>query len=135
MHTFYFSALAAPVFALVSFALAARPPREWPGEARRLYAEALKMAPNEASILNNLGLSYLLTNELPKAEATLRRAGSDPTRLLQVTLYLADMDDYDAMNAVWDNWVPEGTAPARACVQACLANPEMRVEVVVIAAA
>ena len=51
------------------------------------------------------------------------------------TIYLRDMADYDAMNAVWDNWVPEGMAPVRACVQARLANPEMRIEVVVIAAA
>jgi Flp pilus assembly protein TadD len=49
-----------------------------PGEARRLYGEALKIAPDEPSILNNLGLSYLLTNELAKAEATLRRAAALP---------------------------------------------------------
>ena len=71
---------------------------------------------------------------LASVEATLRRAGSDPTRLLQVTLYLADMDDYDAMNAVWDNWVPEGCAPVRACVGARLANAAYRIEAVVIAA-
>ena len=47
-------------------------------EARRLYQEALKLAPDEPSILNNLGLSYVLTNELAKAEATLRHAASSP---------------------------------------------------------
>jgi Flp pilus assembly protein TadD len=49
-----------------------------PAEARRLYGEALKMAPGEPSVLNNLGLSYLLTNELGKAEATLRQAVQSP---------------------------------------------------------
>jgi len=72
---------------------------------------------------------------LAAVEKRLLLAGSSKSRLLMTTIYLRDMADFDGMNAVWDNWVPEGTAPARACVQARLANPEMRVEVVVIAAA
>ena len=72
---------------------------------------------------------------LAAVEQRLLQAGSSKSRLLMTTIYLRDMADFDGMNAVWDNWVPEGTAPARACVQARLANPEMRVEVVVIAAA
>ena len=71
---------------------------------------------------------------LASIERTLTRAGSDKSRLLQVTIYLADITDIDAMNAVWDDWVPQGTAPARACVQARLANPGYRIEVVVLAA-
>ena len=71
---------------------------------------------------------------LASIEALLLKAGSDKTRLLQVTLYLPDMADYAAMNAVWDDWVPEGTAPARACIQAGLAKPGYRIEAVVIAA-
>ncbi len=72
---------------------------------------------------------------LAAVDKRLFQAGSSKSRLLMTTIYLRDMADFDGMNAVWDNWVPEGTAPARACVQARLANPEMRVEVVVIAAA
>ena len=72
---------------------------------------------------------------LAAVDKRLLQAGSSKSRLLMTTIYLRDMADYDGMNAVWDNWVPEGTAPARACVQTRLANPEMRVEVVVIAAA
>lgn len=49
-----------------------------PNEARRLYHEALKLSPEEPSVLNNLGLSYVFTNELGKAEATLRRAVASP---------------------------------------------------------
>lgn len=58
---------------------------------------------------------------LASVEKLLAVAGSDKTRLLLVTIYLADMADYAGMNAVWDAWVPEGTAPARACIQARLA--------------
>lgn len=71
---------------------------------------------------------------LASVEALLAKAGSDKTRLLLVTIYLADMADYTAMNAVWDAWIAAGTAPSRACVQARLANPGWRVEMVVTAA-
>ena len=71
---------------------------------------------------------------LASVEMLLAKAGSDKSRLLQVTLYLPDMTDYDAMNAVWDNWVPDGTAPVRACISARLANPGYRIEAVVVAA-
>ena len=71
---------------------------------------------------------------LASVETLLARAGSDKSHLLQVTLYLADMADYEAMNAVWDAWVPEGTAPVRACIGARLANPLYRIEAVVVAA-
>jgi Flp pilus assembly protein TadD len=47
-------------------------------EARRYYASALKIAPEEPSVLSNLGLSYMLTRELPQAEETLRRAFANP---------------------------------------------------------
>ncbi len=71
---------------------------------------------------------------LASIELSLKNSGSDKSRLLQVTLYLPDMADYDAMNAVWDAWVPPGTAPVRACIAASLANPGYRIEAVVVAA-
>ena len=74
------------------------------------------------------------TNLLAGIERLLEQAGSDRSKLLMVTIYLADMADYDALNAVWDAWVPEGHAPTRACVQARLANPGFRVEMAVTAA-
>ena len=73
-------------------------------------------------------------NLLASIERLLAQAGSDKSRLLMATIFLADMADYRAMNAVWDAWLPEGSAPARACVQARLANPEFRVEIVLTAA-
>jgi len=74
------------------------------------------------------------TSMLASVDRLLAQAGSDRRHLLMVTLYLADMADYDAMNAVWDAWVPEGCAPTRACVQARLAKPEYRVEIALTAA-
>ena len=71
---------------------------------------------------------------LASVEQLLEKAGSDKSRLLQVSLYLREMADYEAMNAVWDEWVPEGTAPSRACVEARLANPGWRIEAVITAA-
>lgn len=71
---------------------------------------------------------------LASVERTLAQVGSDKSHLLMATIYLADMADYDAMNAIWDNWLPEGCAPSRACVQARLAKPEYRVEIALTAA-
>ncbi|KUF09177.1 RidA family protein [Pseudoponticoccus marisrubri] len=71
---------------------------------------------------------------LAKLDALLAEAGSDRTKLLQVTIWLADMADFAEMNAVWDAWVPEGHAPTRACGEAKLATPEYRVEVIAVAA-
>lgn len=72
---------------------------------------------------------------LAKVEARLAEAGTDKTRILQATIWLANMQDFAAMNAVWDAWVPEGHAPARACGEAALATPELLVEVIIVAAA
>ncbi len=72
---------------------------------------------------------------LERVEALLRQGDSDKHRLLQTTIWLADMADFAEMNAVWDAWVPEGYAPARACGEAKLARPELRVEILVTAAA
>ena len=68
-------------------------------------------------------------------DALLARAGSDKTRLLMVQIFLADLADFDGMNAVWDAWMPAGHAPPRATVQARLAKPEWRIEIVATAAA
>lgn len=73
-------------------------------------------------------------NMLASVDRLLTQAGSSRSRLLMATLYLADMADYDAMNAVWDAWLPSGCAPARACLQARLANPGYKVEIALTAA-
>lgn len=71
---------------------------------------------------------------LEKIESLLARSGSDKTKMLQVTIWLADMADFAEMNEVWDAWVPEGHAPGRACGESKLATPEYKVEFIVTAA-
>ncbi|MFW8635860.1 RidA family protein [Cribrihabitans pelagius] len=71
---------------------------------------------------------------LDKVDALLAEAGSSRNHMLQVVIWLADMGDFDEMNTVWDAWVPEGHAPARACGEAKLARPDFLVEVIVTAA-
>lgn len=71
---------------------------------------------------------------LSMIDARLAEAGSDKSRLLSVQIFLADLADYDGMNQAWDAWVVEGAAPPRATVQALLAKPEWKVEIVVTAA-
>jgi len=71
---------------------------------------------------------------LARIDQYLGEAGSDKTKILSATIWLADMMDFPAMNSVWDPWVPAGAAPARACVEARLATPAYRVEIRVVAA-
>jgi len=71
---------------------------------------------------------------LAKVDALLKRAGSTRENLLQVTIWLADMADFAAMNEIWNAWVPEGHAPARACGEVKLARDELKIEILAIAA-
>ncbi len=102
---------------------------------------------SEAAIFN--GVVYL-AGMVPECEATdirsqtadvlrqveqrLAETGSDKTRILRAQIYLKDITDIATMNAVWDSWVVAGTAPPRATVQAALADPAYRIELVVTAA-
>lgn len=75
------------------------------------------------------------TREVLQAiDALLARAGTDKSRILQAIVYLADMADFQGMNQAWDEWVAPGDAPPRATVEARLARPEWKVEIVVTAA-
>lgn len=71
---------------------------------------------------------------LARIDAILAEAGSSSKHILQALIWLADMADYDAMNAVWDAWVPKGHAPARACGEARLAGNDLKVEIIITAA-
>jgi enamine deaminase RidA (YjgF/YER057c/UK114 family) len=64
----------------------------------------------------------------------LAKAGTDKTKLLTTTIYLTDMNTFAEMNAVWDGWISAGNTPARATVEAKLANPRYSVEIMVTAA-
>ena len=69
-----------------------------------------------------------------KIDALLIKAGSSRENMLRVTIWLADMSDFAGLNEVWNAWVPEGHAPARACGEAKLARTELKVEFIVDAA-
>jgi len=71
---------------------------------------------------------------LARVESLLQEAGSSKAHILQAIIWLAHMSDFDAMNEVWESWVSEGHAPARACGEARLAGSELLVEVIVTAA-
>ena len=76
-------------------------------------------------------------NVFDKIDALLMKAGTDKRHLLSATIWLTDMNDFDRFNAVWDEWIPEGCEPARACVGAPLAQlkeHEFSIEIAVIAA-
>jgi enamine deaminase RidA (YjgF/YER057c/UK114 family) len=71
---------------------------------------------------------------LKKIDDLLAAAGSSKANLLSTVIYLADIRTFDEMNAVWDAWVSAGNTPARATVEARLANPKYLVEIMVTAA-
>ena len=71
---------------------------------------------------------------LARVDALLEQAGSSREQILQAIIWVSDMKYFAEMNAVWDAWVPEGHAPARACGEAKLARDVLKVEVIVTAA-
>lgn len=80
------------------------------------------------------GIAEQTQTMLDKVDELLLTAGSDRKHILSATIYLKTMDDFKEMNAVWDAWVPEGYAPARACVEAAMARDVLLVEISVVAA-
>lgn len=74
------------------------------------------------------------TEVLALLEETLEAAGSDKSRILSVQIFLTDIEKIAEMNEVWDAWVPKGTAPARATVEAKLASPGHDIEITAVAA-
>ena len=80
------------------------------------------------------GITAQTQDCLARVDALLKQAGSSREHILQAIIWVADMADFADMNAVWDQWVPDGHAPTRACGEAKLARPELKVEVIVTAA-
>jgi len=80
------------------------------------------------------GIAEQTATMLEKVDELLIQAGSDREHILSATIYVSDMKYFADMNAVWDAWVPEGHAPARACVEAKMAREALLVEISVVAA-
>lgn len=110
--------------------------------------ERLDIATRMSKIVKHNGTVYLCgqvgdgesvaeqTREcLRRVDALLEKAGSSREQILQAIVWLADIEqDFAEMNEVWDAWVPEGHAPARACGEAKLARSDLKVEIIVTAA-
>ncbi len=71
---------------------------------------------------------------LAKIDKLLAQAGTDKRRVLNANVWLSDIMTFDEMNEPWEEWVAPGPAPARATVEARIANPKFRVEIAVVAA-
>ncbi len=82
----------------------------------------------------NLGITGQVKQALAEIDSLLAKGGSDKTKILTATIWLADIGDFAAMNAVWDAWVVPGQTPARATVEAKMNDPKMKVEIMVVAA-
>ena len=83
----------------------------------------------------SVGVEQQTRETLASIERLLAEAGTDKRHILSVTIYLKDIDaDFAGMNRVWDQWLSDGVAPARATVEAKLCEPEILVELSVVAA-
>jgi enamine deaminase RidA (YjgF/YER057c/UK114 family) len=71
---------------------------------------------------------------LAEIDKLLRQAVSDKSNILRAEIFLADMADFAGMNEAWEKWVPQGATPARATVEAKLANPDWKIEIIITAA-
>jgi enamine deaminase RidA (YjgF/YER057c/UK114 family) len=83
---------------------------------------------------SNADITLQTQQVLQKIDALLAEAGSDKSQILSAQVWLTSMGHIAQMNEVWDAWVPEGHAPARACTEARLASPDFLVEVGITAA-
>jgi enamine deaminase RidA (YjgF/YER057c/UK114 family) len=83
----------------------------------------------------NVGVKGQTEQILRKIDAVLAHFGTDKSKLLSATVWVANMGTYDEMNAAWDAWVDRANTPARATVESRLARPAILVEIAVIAAA
>jgi enamine deaminase RidA (YjgF/YER057c/UK114 family) len=79
------------------------------------------------------GIAEQVRDVLAQIDEVLELHGTDTTRLLQAQIWLKDINDRAALNEAWSAWLPEGQAPARALVQAVLADPRWLVEIMITA--
>ncbi len=99
-----------------------------------VHGDTVYLAGQVASRNRGGSVTEQTTEVLATIDDLLAQAGTDKTKLVAATIYLADMASFAQMNGVWDAWVAPGAPPARATVEAKLAAPDYKVEIVVIAA-
>ena len=99
-----------------------------------VYGETVYLAGQVAAQAAGKSVTEQTRAILATIDKLLAEAGTDKTRLLSTTIYLADMATFAEMNALWESWVAPGATPARATVEAKLATPSYTVEIVCVAA-
>jgi enamine deaminase RidA (YjgF/YER057c/UK114 family) len=97
-------------------------------KGNRIYCSG--MIPEDTS----LDITGQVKQALFEIDSLLAKGGSDKSKILTATIWLADIADFAAMNAVWDAWVVPGQAPARATVQARMNDPRLKVEIMIVGA-
>jgi len=87
-------------------------------------------------VANDFDVSITIQTEqvLQIIDALLGEVGSDKSKILSAQIWLASIGHFAEMNQVWDAWIPDGCAPARACIEARLASPDWLVEIGIVAA-
>ena len=99
-----------------------------------VHGDTVYVAGQVASANAGKSVAEQTTEILATIDGLLAEAGTDKTKLLSATIYLADIATFGEMNAKWDGWISAGNTPARATVEAKLATPAHTVEIAVIAA-
>jgi len=87
-----------------------------------------------ADALTGKSMAEQTKSILSQIDGFLAAAGTNKSKLLSANIWVTDMANFAEMNAVWDAWVSPGNTPARATVEAKLASPDYKVEIMVVAA-
>jgi len=98
------------------------------------YGDTVYLAGQVADKTSGASVQDQTREILERIDQLLAEAGTDKSKVLQATIWLANIADYAAMNSVWDAWVTPGHTPTRACIGASLAGPGYAVEIRVVAA-
>jgi enamine deaminase RidA (YjgF/YER057c/UK114 family) len=99
-----------------------------------IHGNTVYLAGQVASDAPGKSVTEQTKNILDRIDALLAKTGTDKTKILSATIWLADISTFAEMNAVWDAWLPQGHAPARATVESKLAAPAYTVEIGMIVA-
>ena len=99
-----------------------------------IYGDTVYLAGQVAQDAPGASVAEQTKNILARIDGLLAEAGTDKSKLLSTTIWLADISTFDEMNGVWDAWIDPENPPARACVEAKLAAPRFTVEIGIIAA-
>ena len=99
-----------------------------------VHGDTVYLAGQVASGASGKSVTEQTLDILTRVDALLAKVGSDKTKILTATIWLADMSTFAEMNVVWENWIPAGHTPARATVESKLAAPGYTVEIGMIVA-